>query len=115
MTALGLRDIPIDNSKDELLGLVEYAKSLSEFIGKCDTPMTVALQGDWGSGKTSMMNLIQEEVAPISTVSSIWFNTWQYSQFDLNDALTVSLLSHFIDAIGLEEDKDKTQELLKGL
>ena len=32
-----------------------YKKGLCDFIVKCDTPMTVAIQGDWGSGKTSMM------------------------------------------------------------
>ena len=27
---------------------------------ECDTPTTIAIQGDWGTGKTSMMNMIRE-------------------------------------------------------
>jgi uridine kinase len=43
--------------------------------------MTIAIQGDWGSGKTSMMNMIQEQLD--DRVVSTWFNTWQYSQFNM--------------------------------
>ena len=29
----------------------KYADALIEFVKGCDIPMTIALQGDWGSGK----------------------------------------------------------------
>jgi hypothetical protein len=64
--------------------------------------MTIAIQGDWGSGKTSMMNMIRENVD--SKVVSIWFNTWQYSQFEMASYLSVSLLSNFLEKIGAEEE-----------
>lgn len=52
--------------------------------------MTIAIQGDWGSGKTSFMNMVQEEVC--NDVVDIWFNTWQFSQFNLGDGLSTTLL-----------------------
>lgn len=47
----GLKDVPIDSFDDESLGLREYADALTRFVKECDTPMTIALQGDWGSEK----------------------------------------------------------------
>ena len=37
--------------------------------------MTITIQGDWRSGKTSMMNMIREQLE--KKVITTWFNTWQ--------------------------------------
>jgi len=58
MSNIGLKDAPIGGMDEEALGFGTYARALATFAMSCDTPMTIALQGDWGSGKTSMMNLI---------------------------------------------------------
>ena len=39
-----------------------FVKGVSEFIKGCPTPMTIAIQGDWGTGKTSLINLIETEL-----------------------------------------------------
>ena len=110
MSTLGLRDIPLEKLEDETLGLNSYAESLSEFIERCDTPLTIALQGDWGSGKTSMMNLIKLKFDE-NKILTIWFNTWQYSQFDFGDDLPLMLMGNFINAIG-DEDKESLSKSL---
>lgn len=102
MKLLGLRDYPITDVKEETLGLNKYAKALSNFVRNCETPMTIALQGDWGSGKTSLMNLIREDLKT-SKVTPIWFNTWQYSQFDLADKLPFMLILHLVSEINDSE------------
>lgn len=108
MSSFGLRDIPVEDFDGELLGLREYADSLTEFILRCETPMTIALQGDWGSGKTSLMNLIKKNIeSKRDKIETIWFNTWQYSQFGNEDELAVSLLSHFTNALGADRDLKK--------
>jgi len=49
------------------LDLLPYAEALAEYIETTDTPMTVGLQGDWGSGKTSMLNMLRgDEQNPTS-------------------------------------------------
>ena len=112
---LGLRDMPIRGAKDESLGLKDYADVLSRFVRECDTPITVALQGDWGSGKTSLMNLIKEQLDS-STCATVWFNTWQYAQFNLSDTLALSMMSHFIDRLSLPDSSaGKTAKALLGL
>ncbi|GEM_PF-4415094 len=29
---------------------------------ECNTPMTISIQGSWGTGKTSIMNLVKNEM-----------------------------------------------------
>ncbi len=113
MKNLGLKDIPVENIGDEALGLSDYASSLSEFIQKCETPLTIALQGDWGSGKTSLMNLIKDDLMTNKKVYPIWVNTWQYSQFGLQDELAISLLSHFLDKLTAGETGKKILSTLR--
>ncbi len=109
---LGLRDNPIDTVEEESLGLDIYARALTQFIAECETPMTVALQGDWGCGKTSMMNLIKSYLAD-KRVGIIWFNTWQYSQFKQEENLPMLLISHLVNAIGAKESRKWLDDLWK--
>lgn len=39
-----------------------YVKGIAEFLRECATPMSIAIQGDWGSGKTSLINLVEHEL-----------------------------------------------------
>jgi len=92
----GLKDAPIQLGENDALGLSDYAEALSNFILSADTPMTIGIQGDWGSGKSSMMYLIEEKIQG-KNIHTLWFNTWQFSQFNLDNQLSISLLSRFID------------------
>lgn len=113
-----------DNDKD-LLKVGPYIEGLSDFIRTCATPMTIAIQGDWGTGKTSMMNMIRSKVAPMdsgpngySGVHTLWFNTWQYSQFNMSENLPISLLSYLVEKISADEintNQESIRMLKKGL
>ena len=46
-----------------------YVKGIAEFIKECATPTTIAIQGDWGSGKTSLINLLDAELRAESEVA----------------------------------------------
>ena len=80
------------------LNLIPYAEALTKFIETSDTPMTVGLQGDWGTGKTSMLNMLRgnEENSTSGLLNSkqcliINFETWSYAQF--NDRKSLPWLS----------------------
>lgn len=95
-TAYGHSDHPLGLLSEDRLGLAPYAESLAEFILHCETPMTVAIQGDWGTGKTSLMRMVENSMQPdikAERVQPVWFNTWQYSQFGTNASLPASLLT----------------------
>jgi SpoVK/Ycf46/Vps4 family AAA+-type ATPase len=102
METFGQTDAPIISKEQESLGVLPYAEALSDFICQCEPPMTISIQGDWGTGKTSMMNLVQTILkAKLDngqpTTETFWFNTWQFSQFKMQEDIAMSLLSSFLD------------------
>jgi predicted KAP-like P-loop ATPase len=56
-----ITDKPISLKSEDLLNVEKYSNALSNFIIKSDTPITVGLQGEWGTGKTSLMSLLLED------------------------------------------------------
>lgn len=109
----GYTDTPIERLENDVMDVKVYVESLSEFILGCSTPMTIAIQGDWGSGKTSMMNMIKQALA--DKIVPVWFNTWQYSQFEMASYLSISLLSNFLEKIGaVEENQNFLRSIAKG-
>lgn len=97
---IGSTDIPAEGVSQDLFHIETYIDGLSTFIKECATPMTISIQGDWGSGKTSMMNMIKEKIS--DTVYPIWFNTWQFSQFDMGNSLVFSMIEVMLDKLGCE-------------
>lgn len=114
---LGKADKPIKSNIDDLFGLTDYAAALAEFIKDCNTPMTIAIQGSWGTGKTSLIYMIKEklEEKPESDlnqdkqneqkkIKTLVLNTWQYSQFDLGDQLPITFLNDLIIKLDIKEE-----------
>ena len=132
----GISDLPIFSSQKDLFKVQPYIEALSNFIRQCETPITIALQGGWGTGKTSFINLINDELRPIKQLGvkgkitanegekvkivTAHFNTWQYSQFNLADNLGISFLSYMIDKLSADlgnkaELVQQAQDALKNL
>lgn len=85
----GFTDQP---APEDLFNIKSHIECLTTFITNCKTPITISIQGSWGSGKTSFMNLVQNNLDK-DDIIDIWFNTWQFSQFDKNSNLAVSLMT----------------------
>ena len=71
-------DTPILDDQQDSLKLSTYTSPLTKFILSCETPMTIGIQGNWGTGKTSLMNLLRNKLKN-QQVLSIWINTWEHS------------------------------------
>ena len=102
--------------KDEF-NIQRYIGGLSTFIEKCNTPMTIAIQGDWGTGKTSIMSMIKKELENRNDMHLVWFNTWQFSQFNMGDSLSLLMMNKLINSIGegSGEAKNTIKNLVGGL
>ena len=111
MKRTGWQDIPVKSITDDMFNISIYINGLCSFIRSCDTPMTISIQGDWGSGKTSMMNMIQENLQ--GTIHPIWFNTWQFSQFDAGNDLVFSMMEVLLES--LDCSAELRQKILSGL
>ena len=81
MTTVTFSDEPIDKISDDQLNYKKYSMGLAKFVSECETPLTVGLQGQWGTGKTSLMKLLQSELQSREIATS-WVNTWEYSLFN---------------------------------
>ena len=45
-------------TRHDRLNVKAYAEALTQFVLTCDTPMAVGIQGEWGSGKSSLMRMV---------------------------------------------------------
>ena len=116
-------DLPLQgDTAKEPLGLIPYADALSGFVKTCETPLTVGIQGDWGIGKTSLLNLVRHRLETPDTnrdrreYPTVYFNTWQYAQLDGEQHLTVALLGDLVRRIGaLDQAPPSVQDQARGL
>lgn len=89
MAKFDFRDVPIENNSEDLLNMSDYAKCLASFINSSEMPLTISLQGEWGSGKSSLMNMIKnilcnQDMSKIRTninnhYEAVWINAWDLS------------------------------------
>ena len=97
-----ITDSPISKLEEDYLRIEKYAISLSKFIQQSDTPITIGLQGEWGTGKTSLMSLLLEQFndeANQNEIASSWVNTWEYSMFKGAKETTPSVLKGMLDKL----------------
>lgn len=95
----------------DLFDIDDYVKCLTSFVELCNTPITISIQGTWGSGKTSFMTLVKDRL-PHDKVSVIWYNTWQFSQFDREKNLATSLMTVLMNSMA-EAGGVKSENALK--
>jgi hypothetical protein len=76
----------------------DFARQLAAFIHTSDTPITIGLQGDWGTGKTSMMNLIKWELGKRDgkRIHLVEVNTWHYSMFRQDEYLGIVIINSLV-------------------
>lgn len=83
------------------LDIRPYADGLYRFVRSCNTPMTIGLQGEWGSGKTSLMRLVHGKLKgkDRQAVCTFNFETWQYGAVGNAELLGMLLMRDLADAL----------------
>ena len=68
-----MSDQPISKDEEDYLGYTFYADALVALImdSRTETPLTIALSGPWGSGKTSLMRLVEGR---LDRTIVVWFD-----------------------------------------
>lgn len=85
-------DRPLEPGDPDALDFGVLAKGLGFFLRNRNTeaPLTIAIQGEWGTGKSSLMNLLQDELKRAGC-STVFFNAWHHQT---EEHLLASLLEH---------------------
>ena len=112
-------DIPRKKNEADLFGIQKYQNALVEFVNHSHTPLTIALQGEWGSGKTSLMNLLDDELCDKGTFYRVWINSWQYSLMRTPEEAILKIVEGMIEQIlktlSDNDGKNKTVENVKSI
>ena len=106
----GVTDLPSTvNKEKDVLNVHRYIRGLEMFIENCPTPMSIALQGDWGTGKTTFLQSMKQdfEIEKEMEIRTVYFNTWQYSQFNMENSLYTSFLTNIMSQIVPEDSQSK--------
>jgi phage shock protein A len=100
-----VRDDPVRTLTEDRLGLASEVRALAEVIclREPGPPLAIGLFGDWGSGKSTYMNLVESAIDELTRrttsdqqarelfvegVVHIKFNAWHYNDADLWSSLT---------------------------
>ncbi|MBQ7252317.1 MAG: AAA family ATPase [Kiritimatiellae bacterium] len=88
-------------AEEDSLNMKAYGAALTEFIANAQSPLTIALQGEWGSGKTSLMNTLEERLVknPGSPYFGVWINTWQYALLADPEEAILKILAGIVSQI----------------
>jgi len=73
-----LIDNPILTTEEDKLGFSNYVDQIVEILEKNPPPFNLGILGSWGTGKTSMMNLISEQLEAKNDYETISINAWKY-------------------------------------
>ncbi len=97
-------------TQDDKLGFEPYVRALASFLTHAQTrgPLAVSIEGEWGSGKSSFMLQLEEELLRRSEEADpgrprpliVRFNAWRHEK---EDALWAAFALHFTREISSQQ------------
>ena len=85
----------------DLLGYTVHASLLKKVVtNEKNLPITIGLYGDWGSGKSSILRILEKELKKDIDTVVVYFDGWSFESFD--DA-KMALIQGIVDALEKEE------------
>lgn len=89
-----INDEPLDHLScdEDTLGINKYATTLSNFIELTNTPMSIGIQGEWGTGKTSLLKSIWKNLGSNNKNLMIWINAWEHSLLTLPEEALIKTI-----------------------
>jgi len=114
-----ITDMPRIAGESDSFGIGPYEKGLIRFINGSSSPITIALQGEWGSGKTSLMYTLKEQLADADNTPfyAVWLNTWEFALMKDAPTALVEILYTLTSEVAriMSLDENKTTKLLNNI
>ena len=120
---VGIVDEALVQGGDDALEISSYKNALVDFVKRTDTPMTIGVQGEWGSGKTSLLNQIWNDLDDlnkhddsIDDFKQIWINSWEHSLLCSPEECLMKIINEIIlELLGADSDKKRSEKITKGV
>jgi iron(II)-dependent oxidoreductase len=109
-------DLPLEAEDEARFQFEAYADTFARIIANpaTETPLTICISGEWGTGKTTLMKAIrsrldqtreteervpdfvnsQEEAKGLRVCKTVWFNAWKYA--GQQEAMFVALIEEIL-------------------
>jgi ABC-type dipeptide/oligopeptide/nickel transport system ATPase subunit len=94
-------DQPNNSFDEDFLGIDTHAQALSNFIRQCSTPLTIGIQGEWGSGKTSLLNSISYKLGT-DEYKIITINAWEHALLSKPEETLIKIVNEIISDLTSE-------------
>ena len=107
-------DLPIQKSAEDQYEFASFANHVVDelFAGRQPESIVVGLSGSWGSGKTSLLNLMDERLEHLKSESksviNIRYVPWRVKN---REAIITSFLTLLVENIEEEMSKDPSVKL----
>ena len=112
---VGIVDKALPGGEEDALSIGSHINALTAFVRDTSTPMTVGIQGDWGSGKTSLCNQIYKKLENCSNeedgdekYKQIWVNAWEHSLLCSPEESLIKIINQIIEEL-IDADQTKTK------
>lgn len=84
------------------------ARAIHSVICRNSGGKTISIEGEWGSGKSSVIKLLEQEVAKVNDITLITYDAWAHS----GDPLRRAFLNTIIDVLSQKMDLSKNESWL---
>ena len=120
---VGIVDQALGPGGQDSLKIASYHEALVDFIKQTDTPMTIGVQGEWGSGKTSLLNQIWSKLEKSNdehdddhNYLQIWVNSWEHSLLCTPEECLLKIINEIIvELLNADVDKNKRDAIKEGV
>jgi len=68
----------INSKSEDILGYENFANTLAETLILAESSSFIGMHAPWGSGKSSLLNLLQAKIDETPEVKSMIFDAWDY-------------------------------------
>ncbi len=94
-------DKPVEQSDDDHLQVDHLVNALAGLIGRQHSSLTIGIYGEWGSGKTSFLQLLIKHLRR-DGIHPVWFDAaWKYKK---NDNLWSALIQTILNQAGKQSN-----------
>ena len=116
---LGVVDEPLGRGSRDHLKIKKHANALVQFVKSSQTPITIGIQGEWGSGKTSLLNTIYSELDTANKSDRskdfhmIWVNTWENALMSTPEEALIKIINEIINELLNSDEKMSNADSVK--